>query len=185
MEQFINISELVNDGSVWLAIIAINMTIIGLTSLAESKNIIGIDYDEEKISIAKHIVSNEKNIQFVTKDIIEEELPKADVYILNDVLHYMPEDLQVKVLSKCLDNIENQGMLIVRDADADLVDRTKVTKVTEIQSTKIFKFNKTKYDLSFISGSVISETAKARGFSCERIDNAKRTSNITYIIKPN
>lgn len=55
MEQFINISELVNDGSVWLAIIAINMTIIGLTSLAESKNIIGVDYGKFLIKFYKVI----------------------------------------------------------------------------------------------------------------------------------
>jgi hypothetical protein len=30
---------------------------------------------------------------------------------------------------------------------------------------------------------VISETASLKGFSCERIDNAKHTSNITYILR--
>lgn len=38
------LNEIVFDNSIWLAIIAINMTIIGLTSLAESKTIIGVDY---------------------------------------------------------------------------------------------------------------------------------------------
>lgn len=38
------VNEMIFDNSIWLAIMAINMTIIGLTSLAESKTIIGVDY---------------------------------------------------------------------------------------------------------------------------------------------
>ncbi|GAD79486.1 hypothetical protein [Vibrio ezurae] len=53
MDLFIDIHELVTDGSVWLAIIAINMTIIGLTSLAESKSVIGIDYGQYLIKSYK------------------------------------------------------------------------------------------------------------------------------------
>ncbi len=53
MSLFIDIHELVTDGSVWLAIIAINMTIIGLTSLAESKSVIGIDYGQYLIKSYK------------------------------------------------------------------------------------------------------------------------------------
>lgn len=36
--------ETVFDISIIIAIIAINMTVIGLTSLAETKKIIGVDY---------------------------------------------------------------------------------------------------------------------------------------------
>ena len=35
---------IINAPEVWLSIIAINMTVIGLTSLAEKKSIIGVDY---------------------------------------------------------------------------------------------------------------------------------------------
>jgi hypothetical protein len=58
----------------------------------------------------------------------------------------MPEKIQIRVLNKCLDKVSKHGMIIVRDADADLEKRTKITKSTEIQATKIFKFNKTKYN---------------------------------------
>ncbi|MGF1848610.1 hypothetical protein [Vibrio lentus] len=53
MDLFIDTYGLVTDGSVWLAIIAINMTIIGLTSLAESKSVIGIDYGQYLIKSYK------------------------------------------------------------------------------------------------------------------------------------
>ncbi|RKX18914.1 MAG: hypothetical protein DRP35_08540 [Candidatus Zixiibacteriota bacterium] len=154
-----------------------------LRYVSTGRIITGIDYDNEKIETANQIARNDDGINFLVKDVSEEEIPKADVYIINDVLHYMPEDLQIAVLNKCLDKVSEKGMIIVRDADADLEKRTKVTKTTEIQSTKIFKFNKTKYKLSFISGKIICETSRQKGFSCKRIDNAKHTSNITYIIR--
>ncbi|WP_019241454.1 MULTISPECIES: hypothetical protein [Bacillus] len=42
--KFINMQQIIHDSSLIMAIIAINMTIIGLTSLSEFKKILGIDY---------------------------------------------------------------------------------------------------------------------------------------------
>ncbi|WHY86068.1 hypothetical protein QNH39_26430 [Neobacillus novalis] len=42
--SFIEIQKIIFDTSILIAIIAINMTVIGLTSLAETKKIIGVDY---------------------------------------------------------------------------------------------------------------------------------------------
>ncbi|MEN8121050.1 MAG: MMPL family transporter [Bacteroidota bacterium] len=150
---------------------------------SDQRVITGIDYDDEKIAVANQIATKYTGINFLVKDITEEEIPAADVYILKDVLHYMPENLQIEILNKCMSRLSDKGIIIIRDADADLEKRTNVTKKTEIQSTKIFKFNKTKYDLTYISGKKISDLAKSNGFICERFDNAKKTSNITYIIR--
>jgi 1-acyl-sn-glycerol-3-phosphate acyltransferase len=154
-----------------------------LRYVSNERVITGIDYDKEKIDVANCIEVYDKGINFYEIDVTEEEIPHADVYILNDVLHYMPQELQLKVLNSCFDKVSGEGMVIVRDADADLEKRTRVTKATEIQSTKIFKFNKTRYDLTFISGKIICEAAASRGFSCERIDTSKHTSNITYVFR--
>ncbi|MGD7053953.1 hypothetical protein [Sutcliffiella horikoshii] len=56
MKEIINFSEIIFDNSLIMAMIAINMTIIGLTSLAESKSIIGIDYG--KFLVRKYKVLN-------------------------------------------------------------------------------------------------------------------------------
>ena len=40
----VNLNYLLGDNNTMLAIVAINMTITGLTSLAETKIIIGVDY---------------------------------------------------------------------------------------------------------------------------------------------
>lgn len=44
LERSFMMESLITDASIMFAIIAINMTVIGLTSLAESKTIIGVDY---------------------------------------------------------------------------------------------------------------------------------------------
>jgi hypothetical protein len=42
--SFIEFQKIIFDTATLIAIIAINMTVIGLTSLAETKKIIGVDY---------------------------------------------------------------------------------------------------------------------------------------------
>ncbi|MFJ8246318.1 hypothetical protein [Peribacillus asahii] len=49
--EFINVQKIGYDSSLIMAMIAINMTIIGLTSLAEFKKVIGIDYGSFLIKI--------------------------------------------------------------------------------------------------------------------------------------
>ena len=44
MNNLFSFDNLITDGAIWLALITINMTIIGLTSLAETKRVIGVDY---------------------------------------------------------------------------------------------------------------------------------------------
>ncbi|OFX80045.1 MAG: hypothetical protein A2X12_10525 [Bacteroidetes bacterium GWE2_29_8] len=154
-----------------------------LRMVSKNRIVTGIDYDEEKISIANNIPIKDDCLNFKVLDISESKLPNADVFILNDVLHYMPENVQINVLSECVRNVSSDGMIIIRDADADLKKRTKRTKLTEIQSTKIFKFNKTKCKLTFISGKKIQDFAKANELICEIFDNSYYTSNITYVLR--
>ena len=153
-----------------------------LKLVSERRNIVGIDYDGEKIGVANNISRNMTGIDFITGDISKETIPAGDIYILNDVLHYLPEETQLSVLGQCLDNMNKGGKIILRDADTDLEKRTRYTKFTEILSTKIFKFNKAQYDLTYLSGKTIKDYIEGRGFSLNRFDISKHTSNITSII---
>ena len=156
-----------------------------LHAVSNERQILGIDYDSEKIALARNIAKDKPNLNFAVLNIATEPLPASDVYIINDVLHYLPEELQYSVLEQCMQKVSQNGQIIVRDADADLIERTKMTKFTELQSTRIFKFNKTEHELTFISGKKIEELARKNGFSYSRFDNAKLTSNITHILKRN
>ncbi|QVY61283.1 hypothetical protein [Cytobacillus gottheilii] len=58
--DFINFKNIIFDNSLIIAIIAINMTIIGLTSLAETRKVIGVDYG--KFLVKKYRLFNKLRI---------------------------------------------------------------------------------------------------------------------------
>lgn len=153
-----------------------------LAYMSEDRIVIGTDYDESKIAVANNCFSKTKNISFFAADATECELPKSDAFVLSDILHYLPMPNQEKLLIKCMDSLNTNGMILLRDADASLKGRHLGTRYTEFISTNV-GFNKTKNKLEFVSSSFILEVVKKHGFNFEKIDNTKLTSNITYIIK--
>jgi 1-acyl-sn-glycerol-3-phosphate acyltransferase len=155
---------------------------LALTS--DKRMITGFDYDEDKIITAQNCTEDLENLKFVSGDVSEKQIPASDVFLLMDVLHYMSENKQADLLKKCFDSLNENGMIVVRDADADLRNRTMGTRITEFFSTK-FGFNKTRENLSFVSGQVIRRLATENGFNVKVIDNTKLTSNLIYIIGKN
>jgi 2-polyprenyl-3-methyl-5-hydroxy-6-metoxy-1,4-benzoquinol methylase len=152
---------------------------LALTS--DRRIITGIDYDEDKIITAQNCTEDLSNIRFISEDISDKQLPVSDVFLLMDVLHYMTEEKQIRLIKNCFASLNENGMIIVRDADADLKRRTTGTKITEFFSTRI-GFNKTRDKLSFVSGKLIRNLAIENGFQVKVIDNTKLTSNLIYII---
>jgi 2-polyprenyl-3-methyl-5-hydroxy-6-metoxy-1,4-benzoquinol methylase len=154
-----------------------------LKLVAPARKVLALDYDEQKVLLAKKAHQKIKGLRFEVGDILKIKLHKADVFILNDVLHYMPEKQQTLCIEKCMENLNPGGQIIIRDADTDLGKRTKGTKLTEFFSTRLLHFNKTKYDrLFFFSGKKINKLAFENGFVVERFDQTKLTSNILYIL---
>jgi 2-polyprenyl-3-methyl-5-hydroxy-6-metoxy-1,4-benzoquinol methylase len=153
-----------------------------LSFTGEERQIIGMDYDEEKIEVAQHCFSKNDRLQFFSADATEVSLTESDAFILSDILHYLPEEQQEKLLVKCFNSLKPGGMVLLRDADKDLADRHKGTRYTEFFSTT-FGFNKTKNKLEFVSGKFITNIAEKNGMNIEKIDNTRFTSNIIYILK--
>jgi len=156
--------------------------------LSDDRNITGIDYDDNKIELANYCISQNptfrNRVNFVQADIGDYKFNKCDVFILSDVLHYMPEEKQDILIKRCIENLNPNGMIIIRDADRDLRKRHWGTKYTEFFSTR-FGFNRMKYKrLYFISGKQISNIVSKNKMDLQIIDNTKFTSNIIYIIRP-
>ncbi len=154
-----------------------------LKYMAPDRKIIGIDYDGSKIELASNIAQRIEGLTFKTKDIVKGSLSKADVYILIDILHYMPKEKQLLVINKCVDRLSDQGIIIIRDADADQQKQLERNKKTERRSIKIFGFNDLKYKMEFIPGSLIKETAKKRGLACKVVPGSDKNTNALYILK--
>jgi uncharacterized protein len=154
-----------------------------LSFVSPERKLLGIDYDADKIELAGHCISKNANLDFVAADVAGYNFENADVFILSDVLHYLPEEKQVALLENCLSHLNPQGKVIIRDADKDLKNRHKGTRYTEFFSTR-FGFNKADQNkLYFFSGEKIRETAERHGLHLKVVDNTRLTSNILYVLE--
>ncbi len=154
-----------------------------LSFTSPQREITGIDYDEEKTSIANHCFSKTDKINFVCSDVMAFNFEKYDTIILADMLHYLQPGEQKLVIEKCMNNLNSGGMIIIRDGDKDKEEQHKRTKLTEFFSTKVLNFNKTKKTgLSFLSGKMIRTLAEEKGLACRDLPDSKLTSNTLFIL---
>ena len=157
-----------------------------LSLLSEDRDILGIDYDEDKIALAQHGWLRNEHLQFRHGNALEYPLPESDVFILNDMLHYMSYEHQRTLLLKCADRLRSQGMIIIRDGNSANTSKHRLTRFTELLSTRIFNFNRTAGELYFTTETQLREIAVTCGMNVEIIPNDKYTSNTIYIFrKPN
>jgi 1-acyl-sn-glycerol-3-phosphate acyltransferase len=155
-----------------------------LSFMSKNRTVTGIDYDADKIMTASHNISMNDQLTFICEDVTKIDLPESDAFILNDVLHYMPQDEQKKLILKCIDRLKPNGQILIRDGNKEMVKKHKGTKLSEYFSTKLLKFNKTGFDgLHFTSKSEILEIIKTYNFDVSIVDETKFTSNIVFLIK--
>lgn len=152
-----------------------------LALVSPKRRVLGIDYDEDKIAVANNGGLKRDNLQFVYANAVEYNYPKSDVFVLNDVIHYLPEQDQKTLLGKCFANINEGGKVIVREGDKQKDSRHKLTKLSEKFSTEIIKFNKAESELCFTSTSQMESLAREYGLSLKQVDNDIYTSNTIYI----
>ncbi|HRO47623.1 1-acyl-sn-glycerol-3-phosphate acyltransferase [Agriterribacter sp.] len=151
---------------------------------APGRIITGIDYDAEKTIVANHCFSRNERIGFKYADVLDFAFEQYDSIIIADMLHYLTPEQQKQIIGQCLNSLHAGGTLIIRDGDRDLEAKHKGTRLTEFFSTKLFGFNKTTASgLSFLSGSMIYETAAAHHMECRKIDETKYTSNVIFVIQ--
>jgi len=150
---------------------------------APERNMLGVDYDEEKIAVAQGNFLRDDKIAFQAADVTEFKLESCTGILISDVLHYLLPAQQRELLARCVAALEPDGVLIIRDGVEELKERHKGTQLSELFSTKIFKFNKTRNKLHFISRNMITAFAQENGLLLEVIDTTKRTSNLTFVLR--
>ena len=151
---------------------------------APQRNITGIDYDEEKITVAAHCFSKDDGIHFFHADANTFEGAKYDAIIMADMLHYLETPQQKRLIEKCIAQLSLNGTILIRDGNTDLKERHNNTKLTEFFSTKLIGFNKTAgKGLTFFSAQLVKDIAEAHHMTCKEVDNTKYTSNVIYLLK--
>lgn len=155
-----------------------------LGSLSSKREITGIDYDKEKIDIAKSSWLSGRNINFLHADVLTCDLPESDVFVMNDVLHYLMPEEQVSLIKRAILSLKPNGFIILRDGDSEKVSTHKITRLSEWFSIKLLGFNKASHDPCFINGSEIRELAERMNCDLSEKNNDKVTSNTIFIMKP-
>lgn len=145
--------------------------------------ITGVDYDIDKIMVADNSNKLNPNLKFVCSDLIEYEFKPCDVIFLNDVLHYLSNEEQINILNKCVDFINQDGIIFLREGIVSNDSKFKITRLIENISTRIYRFNKTKNNLEFISLDFIKNFASSRNLDLEIISHSKVTTNALIILK--
>lgn len=154
-----------------------------MSMLSPERKMTGIDYDEDKIAIASNIRIAGAHAEFICADAVSCRLPESDAFVMNDMLHYLSPEAQESLLSACSDSLAEGGIIVIRDGDSSMEGKHRLTRLTEVFSTKITGFNKTKGSLHFLSGERIRGMAASNGFSVKEMRNDRYTSNTIYILR--
>ncbi len=153
-----------------------------LMLLSSRRRVTAVDYDSEKIEVAKCSFLKSANIEFACADLRSYDIPAADGYVISDVLHYMDYESQRRVIERCISQLNPNGVLIIRDGDSSQERSHGATKSTEKWSTEYVKFNKTDGELHFLTSGMLSEIAENNGANIEVIESGRNTSNTLFLI---
>jgi 1-acyl-sn-glycerol-3-phosphate acyltransferase len=154
-----------------------------LNFLSPDRKLIGVDHDEDKIEMANHNFSKNDKLNFVTHDIVSYPYESQDVFVINDVLHYINYDEQKFLLHKLSNLLNPDGEIIIKDGDLAKSQNHKMTKLSELFSNYL-GFNFSKHNqLYFFDEKYIEKLAASLGFSVEVIDTSRTTSNTIWLLK--
>lgn len=154
-----------------------------LMMLSEERTLLGIDYDEEKIAVANHNFSRTGRIRFECADAMTYDLPRSDVFVLSDMLHYLNHESQEELLTRCVRGLAPGGMIVVRDSNTNNRKGHRVTRLSEVFSTSLLHFNKTEGTLCFPSEEQFEQFADRNNLHVEKRANDRYTSNTIYIFR--
>ena len=154
-----------------------------LGMIAPERRITAVDFDEEKIALAQNSAIRRPDINFIYADVTDFKLEQADIFLILDTLHYFSEEKQKALVEQCMEQLNEGGKIIIRDANKDIADKHKSTELTERLSTGI-GFNKAKFsDLHFFSEQTLRKLADENAFEIEVLSESKHLSNRIYVLR--
>lgn len=150
--------------------------------LSPKREIIGIDYDSDKIELANNSFLANGKIRFSQGNMQDIILPESDAFIFNDSLHYVTPSCQERILCHCASRLNPNGVILIREGDSSKKTEHKTIIKSEIWSTRIIKFNKTEGPLNFISSDWIRQFTKRYNLNLKIEQCDRKTSQTIYII---
>lgn len=86
-------------------------------SFSSGRNVFGIDLSKKRIESAKKSIVKRKNVKFVLGDVTQIKQPKADCYLVIDVLHHIDFNNQEKILKFLAKKMGKNSILIIKEVD--------------------------------------------------------------------
>ncbi len=153
-----------------------------LAQLSPERTVLGIDYDADKIEVARHSFLCGRNVSFLRGDMRDVDFPQSDAILFNDSLHYVDKETQLGILARALSCLNKNGIIIVRDGDASGEGQQRIYK-TEVWSTRITGFNKTSQELEFADSSMMSRFAEQNHLELTMQRCSRSSSETLYVFR--
>ena len=79
----------------------------------------GMDINKSRIDVAKSSLAKRTNISFSVLDVIKKSLPKQkfDGIVCFDLLHHLPQETQIKIITQAYNLLKKNGVFIIKDID--------------------------------------------------------------------
>lgn len=84
-----------------------------------NRSITGVDLDEERVNAAQKTVEDNHPMRFYYSDVNDIDLGNFQIMTLIDLLHHMPYHEQEKLLKTIYNNLNDEGVMIVKDLKKD------------------------------------------------------------------
>jgi len=136
-----------------------------LACYTDRRTFLGVDYDEDKIRVARRTAPNHPRIHFEKQDILNWEYPACDTILLLDVLHYWTPEKQQRILSQARRALRPGGRLVLREAARSESGEHRRVDFWERIATRL-GHNRTEEGLHFQTLAEIEAALQCAGF-CE------------------
>lgn len=151
-----------------------------LALCGHQRQITGLDYDTEKIETARHCYSIVRypGLNYRTVDLTEdsEHFQHSDVFIIYDVLHYLPKENQRQIIAECIHKLNPMGKIFIREAFLKNGTLKRTGQIERI-STSLLRFNKTKSKLTFDTMDWLIALANEHKMHFEVLNSSHRTAD--------
>lgn len=95
---------------------------------SKKRKVIGLDINKNKIRLAKSIGRKISNLKFKKGNVLTDDLPSADGFILSDFLHHLPASDHHILLKRIFESLKKDGVIIIKEIDLQDGARAMVSR---------------------------------------------------------
>ncbi len=142
-----------------------------LARVSKHRNVIGIDSNKQKITLAKQSSKEISNIEFLNQNALSCSIRTISGATFSDFLHHMTYEDQLILLKKIAGKLKRDGVIVIKEINASSTIRSRLSRVWDFifyphdeiyyrsvsdwkkQLTKLGFSVKTKEDVLYFPGS--------------------------------